>query len=120
MTWKNWLINGIITKMVKKVEVSHRTIIFAVLFLIFVWFLYYIRDIIFIFFVALLLTTVLNPVVSKITRLKVPRSLAVVLVYLLLIGVLSVGVGGLIPPLVEQTTNFANNLPSYLGRIFYF
>lgn len=103
--------------MVNKIEISHKTIIFAVLFLISIWFLYYIREILFIFFVALLTMTILNPAVTRITKFKIPRGVAVFLVYLFLLGVVGVAVAGVIPPLVEQSAGFANSLPGYLANI---
>ncbi len=103
--------------MTKKIEISHKTIIFTVSFLIFIWFLYYIRDIILIFFISLLIMTILNPTVSRFSRYKIPRAVSVVVVYLLAIGILALAIAGIAPALIEQTTNFANNLPKYLANI---
>jgi len=103
--------------MPRKIEISHKTIIFTILFLISLWFLYFIRDIILIFFISLLVMTILNPSVSKLSKFRIPRGLAVVIVYALLIGVLAGVIAGVLPPLVEQTTNFAVGLPKYLSNI---
>lgn len=103
--------------MPRKIEISYRTIVFTVFFLVFAWFLYYIRDILFQVFVALLIMTILNPTVTKLHRLKVPRVLSVMIVYVLLIGFLSLSIGVLVPPLVEQTKSFSENLPSYLSEL---
>jgi predicted PurR-regulated permease PerM len=117
--WKNRSKNGTLqVAMLKKIEVSHKTIIFTVLFLLGLWFLYFIKDIIFALFVALLLMTILNPVVTRLARWKIPRGLAVFITYIILVGVLVAAVVGIIPPLVEQTTNFVNNLPSLLSNPF--
>jgi predicted PurR-regulated permease PerM len=103
--------------MPRKVEISHRTIIFSVLFLLFLWFLYFMRDILLQLFVALLLAAVLNPLVTKFTYSKIPRGFAVLLAYVLVLGL----IGGLIaliaPPLVSQTTNFTNSLPTYMANL---
>lgn len=101
----------------KKVEISHRTIIFSVVFLISLWFLYYIRDIILIFFLSVLVMAILNPLVTKLTKFKIPRSIAIFLVYILILAILVGSIALLIPPLVEQTTNFAVSLPEYLSNI---
>jgi predicted PurR-regulated permease PerM len=103
--------------MVRKVEISHRTIVFAVFFLISLWFLYFIRDLILQLFVALLLMVILNPMVTKLSQKRVPRILSVAITYILVLVVFGLAIGGLIPPLVEQTTNFANNLPNYLSNL---
>lgn len=115
--WKNWSKNGILTPMLKKVEISHRTVIFTVLFLISLWFLYLIRDIILQLFIALLIMAILNPLVTKLSKWKIPRGISVFLAYLLFFGVLGAIIAGIIPPLVSQTTSFGNNLPKYLGNL---
>ena len=100
----------------KKVEISHKTIIFTVLFLISLWFVYYIKDIILIFFVSVLLMATLNPLVTRLVRLRLPRGIAILLVYILMLTLLVGSVILLIPPLVDQTANFAQNLPGYLSN----
>lgn len=99
--------------MTRKVEISHKTIIFTFFFLLFMWFLYFIRDIVVQVFAALLLVSILNPFIVKLTSLKVPKGLAILLSYVLIFGFLGLSVGSIIPPLVEETTNLANNLPSF-------
>lgn len=103
--------------MPRKIEISHKTIIFTVLFLLFLWFLYAIRDILLEIFVALLIMTILNPLVGRLSKFKVPRGLSVILSYLVIFGVLGGVIAVLVPPLVEQTTSFVNTLPNYLNSL---
>jgi len=103
--------------MPKKIEISHRTIIFTTFFLLFLWFLYFIRDIILVFFIALLIMTILNPLVSKLSKYKIPRAVSVLLVYLLVIFIVSVSFVGVIPPFVEQTGRLINGFPAYVANL---
>jgi predicted PurR-regulated permease PerM len=103
--------------MPRKIEISHKTIIFAVLFLISLGFLYFIRDIILELFVALLLMTILEPLVSKLTKIRIPRAFSVLLSYLVFLGIFGGAISLIIPPLVEQTTSFANFVPSYISNM---
>jgi len=103
--------------MFRKIEISHRTIIFTVLFLLFLWTVYLIRDIILQFFVALLIMAILNPIVSKLSRRKIPRAISIIVVYFLAIALIGLAVGGIIPALVEQTGSFASDLPRYLANL---
>jgi len=100
--------------MLRKVEISHKTIIFTVAFLGLLWFLFFIRDIVLQLFVALILMSVLNPLIKKLSRLKIPKGISVLISYLFIFGVLGLAIATLLPPLIEQTTNLANNLPKYL------
>lgn len=103
--------------MPKTIELSHRTVIFSVLFLLFIWFLGQIAPIIIGLFIAVLLMTALNPAVEKLARAKIPRPLAIFLVYLVLIGIVGLGLFWLIPPLVDETTKLVNRLPLILEQL---
>lgn len=103
--------------MYRKIEVSHRTIIFAFLFVLLLGFLFVIREIILQLFVALLLMTILDPFVNRLTRIKIPRSVAVLIAYILFIGVLGGIIAAIAPIVVDQTTRFINALPRYLENI---
>lgn len=101
----------------KKIEISHRTIIFTVLFLLGLWFLYFIRGIVTMLFVAFLLAVILGPLVTLLGRIKIPRAIAIVITYILFIGIIGGAIALFTPALVQQTTNFINALPNYLSNI---
>ena len=100
--------------MPKKIEISHKTIIFTIFFLGLIWFVFFIKDIIFQIFVALLIMTILNPTVTRLKKNKIPRVASVLIVYFLVFGFLIAFFALLIPPLVEQSTNFAQSAPRIL------
>ena len=103
--------------MPKKIEISHKTIIFTVLFLLSLGLVYLIRDIILMLFVAFLLMAILEPLVNFLTKVKIPRTFAVLLSYLLVIGVFGGAIALIIPAVVEQTTSFVNALPAYIANL---
>ena len=103
--------------MLRKVEISHRTVVFTVLLLLGLWFLYFVRDIILQLFVALLIMTILEPFVGLLSRIRIPRAISVLITYILVLGVLGSMIALVAPTLVQQTTNFINVLPTYLGNI---
>lgn len=102
--------------MPNKVEISHRTIIFTVFFLIGLWLLYQIQQIILAFFVAVILMSALNPLVDKMERKYFPRILAILLLYVLILGVFGLMVASVVPPLVEQTSILINRIPIYVQQ----
>jgi len=87
----------------KKIEISHRTIIFTVLFLLSLRFLYEIRTILLALFISIIFMAALNPIVDKIERWGVPRWLGIIFLYLLILTIFIGPIAGIIPPLVEQT-----------------
>jgi predicted PurR-regulated permease PerM len=103
--------------MVRKVEISHRTIIFTVFFIISLWFLFLIRDLIFQLFVALIIMATFNPFVTKLQKYKIPRSASVILVYAVFVGVLGSAFFAIIPQLAEQTANFVSSLPKLMVKL---
>jgi len=103
--------------MYRKIEISHKTIIFTVVFLLSLWLLYLIKDVILTLFVALLVMAILNPLINRMARFRVPRSLSVLICYILLFGIFALGIAGVIPPLVDQTSSFVTDLPTYLGNL---
>lgn len=54
----------------------------------------------------------LNPAVNWIQRFKIPRFMAILIVYAVIITAISFSVAGIIPAFVEQSTNLINNLPN--------
>lgn len=97
-----------------KVEISHRTIIFTVLFLLSLAFLYVVRDIILALFIAFLIASILNPLVTRLHRRRIPRGLSVLLAYLVVVALFSLSIAALVPTVVDETTKFINHLPDYI------
>lgn len=106
--------------MPRKIEISHRTIIFVVLLLVGLWFLFQISDVIFIVFVAFIIMSALKPLVDRLQKLRIPRGLAILLVYLVIWGLIGGIVSLIIRPLFDQTSHLITILPSALGRISLF
>lgn len=101
----------------QKVEISHRTIVFTFLFLLGLWFLYQIREIILALFVSIVLMSALNPSVNRLERLRFPRWLAILVIYIVLLGFLATLLAGLIPPLIDQTASLLERVPVMLGQL---
>jgi predicted PurR-regulated permease PerM len=101
----------------EKIEISHKTIIFTILFLIFLWFLWQIREILLIVFISFIAMTALNPLINKMEKIKIPRPLAILFIYLVLFGLLAGLVASIVPMLVSQTNSLLDAL-SGLGNKF--
>ncbi|MBM3209093.1 AI-2E family transporter [Candidatus Shapirobacteria bacterium] len=103
--------------MTQKVEISHRTVVFTVLFLLALWLLFQVGQIVLAFFISLTLVAALNPLVNQLERLRLPRFLAILIIYFLTFGTFSVAVGLMISPVAEETATLINTLPSYLDKL---
>lgn len=97
--------------MPKKIEISYRTIIFIAVLGAFIWFLIQIKAVILTLFIALILMSVLNSLVRRLERIKFPRWLAILAIYLLVLALIAFAIGGIVPPLIEQTSNLVKQIP---------
>lgn len=96
---------------------TFRRVVWATLVLVFValsfWLLYRFNQVVFILFIAIVMGTVIRPVVAWLHRRGLPRIAGVILVYLLLLALLISFVLLLFPLIVEQGTTIAAAVPGY-------
>src|SRR6185436_20287803 len=84
---------------------------------IFLFALYYLRDIVLVVILSIVVASAIEPGTKWLVRRNVPRLLAVILMYLILvIGLISV-LYFLLLPILSETANFLSSLPSYLGDL---
>jgi len=94
-----------------KIEISHKTIIFTVVFLALLYITYLILDVLLLLFIAFLISTAINPLVTKLENYKIPRGLSIAVVYILLLGGLVGAIAGIVPPLVTETSKLIAQIP---------
>ncbi|MCL5003741.1 MAG: AI-2E family transporter [Patescibacteria group bacterium] len=97
-------------------SVSTRSVIASFLLLFFAWLAWQIKDIIFMVFVALIISMTLVPVIDKIHGRKVSRTLATLLVYATFVTAILFLLGYGLSPLAQQTALFLTQLPKLLDR----
>ncbi len=104
-----------------KVSLSIDSIVkatFAVLGVIgFAYLLYYLKDVIIIFAVALFLSAVFNPAVDKLEKYRIPRPLGIILMYIVVLGVITVIFTSLVPIIASQVSDLAGRVKDYVQTI---
>jgi predicted PurR-regulated permease PerM len=107
-------------KKVRKVEIAPKSIIFTVFFLLSLSILWQVRSIIVLLFVSFVLMHAIDPAVVRLQKIKIPRILAILLIYGLVIAFIAFTVSAIIPILAEQTTGLINSFPDMLQnfRVF--
>lgn len=103
--------------MPRRVEISHKTIIFTVLFLLLLWFLFQIRQVLVIMLVGLILMAAFNRMVVRMERWRIPRPLAILLIYILIFGSFVSILVLILPPLLSQTGVFLANLTENIDAL---
>jgi predicted PurR-regulated permease PerM len=107
------------------VVISPSSIIFGVFFIIGLFFLYFIRDIVMTLFLALILMSALNPAVKKLEKkLKIPRIVGIFVLYIAIIFLLVLAFILIVPPLISEIPNLVSTLalpplPSNLSTLHF-
>ncbi len=104
--------------MPRKIDISHRSIIFITVFILGLWALYLIKDLLIIIFVAIILMSAMSPLVNYLVYLRLPRALAILLTYIIILGTLGGILASFLPQVIEQTTKLVVNLPPILKEKF--
>lgn len=95
----------------QKVEISSRTIIFTIFFILLLYFLWTIQDLLYTIFIAFILMSALRPLVSALKRKRVPHTLAVTVVFISFVLFFLFLFGIIIPPILLETVNLFKSLP---------
>ena len=98
-------------KLMTKVDISHKTIFFIAGFLGLLWIIYLIKEVIILFFIAVILMSALAPLVDRLVLWKIPKGLAIALTYLLLLGSVVTMVTLILTPLADQILTLVTSLP---------
>jgi predicted PurR-regulated permease PerM len=94
-----------------QITISTGTFIKAALIVVAIGFLWFIRDIVIIFFISLLLATLIEPFAEWFSSRNIPRVLSVLIVFIVLLTFLVLMFVILSPIIVEQFSQFMANLP---------
>ncbi|MEK7615175.1 MAG: AI-2E family transporter [Patescibacteria group bacterium] len=102
----------------QSISISTGTFVKAILIFLGAWFLWYIREIVAIFVVAIMFASVIDPFADWFARRRIPRGLAVLVVYTILFAIAAIMVITLVPIILEQSVQLVQNLSvTYVGAV---
>lgn len=104
--------------MSRRIDISYKTIIFITVFILGLWLIFLIKDLLLILFASIILMSALTPLVKLFVRWRVPKPLSIALTYLIILGVVVGIFATILPPLIEQTTTLIVTLPPLLSQFF--
>ena len=94
-------------------HISFASVFKVVLVLLGVWFLFLIKEILALLFLAIIIASAVGSWVGFFERFSVPRLGGVFIVYLAILGLLTLVLYSVIPPIIEQIKQLAVVLPDY-------
>jgi len=95
------------------VEITTGFAIKAILFLLFLYTLFYLKDIVIIVLFSVVLASAIEPATTRLEKFHIPRVIALILIYLFVFAVLGFLLYLIIPTFVNELSNFASEVPSY-------
>ncbi len=101
----------------KTINISTITIFKVVGVFLALYFFYIISDILAIIFVSIILASALDPWVNWLQKRKIPRTLSMIFIYLILVLVIGSIIYLLIPPISEQISRLLENFPYYFDKL---
>ncbi len=101
----------------KILDISWRTIIKISVAVAIFYILFAVRDILIWFVFALTISILFNPAINYLQSKKIPRGLAIVLLYVGVFGLLSVLILLMVPIFITEIQAFLNNFPVYFEKI---
>jgi predicted PurR-regulated permease PerM len=98
-------------------ETSTKVILKVILALLTLAFLWVVRDVVVILLFSVVLASAMEPLVCYLHARKIPRSVSVLAVYVLVFAVVGGIVSLLIPPVISQVQTLQNTLPDLVANL---
>ena len=95
------------------IRITGRAIAYLLAAAALVWMVFAFSEILFILFLAILLAIGIDPLVDRMERWRIPRSVAIFIMYLGILGVLLFAVALLVPVVVAESAQLADSLPRF-------
>ena len=100
-----------------RISITPGTVVTALIVFAGAYALWYLRDLVLLILTAIVLASAIRPGILFFMGYKLPRVLAVLLMYLIVFGTLFSIFYFFIPPVIAETAHFLSNLPQYLETI---
>jgi len=103
------------------IEISIKSIIRIVAVILGIILIWMVSDILFSIVVAIIIASAIEPWVGKLQTKGIPRSISVLLTYLVALGIVALAIGSIIPPLASEVSQLVKDFPEkYKGFIDFF
>jgi len=99
------------------IEISLISLWRVALVVLLLYVVYQVLDVIGLILVSIVLATAFNPWVDRMEHYHIPRSLGVLIIYIVVLALVALGVLLIVPVLVGQLTQLASSFPYYYNKI---
>jgi predicted PurR-regulated permease PerM len=106
-----------VERRVIKIDITPRSILYGILAVAAAWVLWQLAFVVVLIVVSLVLAGTIQPFVAWLERRRVPRSVALVLTFFLLVGAIAAVALVTLPPLVAQLLDIIEKAPKYQAKL---
>ena len=99
------------------ISISTDTIVRTIVILLFIGFLYLIKDVLALFFVAIILSAAFDPLIDWLEERKIPRALSIIGVYVVFLFIVGGAIYLLTGPIIDQIKDLARVFPDFYAKI---
>ena len=103
--------------MTTKVEISNRSIIKVILWILFFYGLYFFRSIVFVLFLSVIIASVVDRFVNFLKRFKIPRLISVAFFYIFSLGFIFLIFYFFLPVAIDYIGSTIKKLPEFLNNL---
>jgi predicted PurR-regulated permease PerM len=101
----------------RTIDISFGTILKTVAVLVGIWLLYAVKDIVLIVLTAVVIASAIEPATKWFVGRRVPRTVAVVILYIAVFTVLGLIIYMFVPTFINETSTLLQNIPEHIGSI---
>ncbi|MDO8512002.1 MAG: AI-2E family transporter [bacterium] len=99
------------------IDISAKTLFRLLFFVLTIWFLWFIRDLLLILLVAVLIASALEPLATRLQRFRIPRAISVLTAYAFFVSLIVITITILVPPLIAEIQALTENLPAIYEQL---
>lgn len=103
--------------MFQKIDISIGIIFRTILILLALGFLYVVRDVIVLLFISVIIVAAIEPAVNWFQKKRIPRTVGVLILYVLLFLLIGLAISLLASPIASQLQDFSKGFPKYFQGI---
>jgi len=101
----------------QKIEISTTTLLKIAVIVLGLWLIYLIKEVVILFIFVLIIVAALDPIIDWFEVRKIPRPASIVLVYIVIFSLFGLLVYLVMPPLISQIIQLAQDAPLYFHKL---
>ena len=99
------------------ININALAVVKIILLFILFYFLFLVREILAVLFIALIFASAVDPWVDWMQKKKIPRGLGIIFIYFVMFAVVGTVIYLIIPPIIEQVNELASSFPQILDKV---